>query len=165
MKIDVMKVVNIVDGTIKIDTVPTSWHRCMVSGEFRPPEEFHQNINDDIVSRSRICSAAKKLSKDEYFATWNRTAKITASSEFISMTKIIDDEMELFVKSMPATELIKILQNLITLQGPTVRVCFTQDSCYADSRFAQLSRSKLDLVGKDIDDSPVYSIGHTSQNP
>lgn len=164
MKIDVMKVVNIVDGTIKIDTIPTSWHRCVVSGEFRPPEEFRQTINDGIVSRSCICSAAEKLSKDDYFATWRRTAKITTSSEFISMTKIIDEEMELFVKSIPATELIKILQNLITLQGPTVRVCITQDGCYADSKFAQLSRSEIDLVGKDIDDSPVYSIGHSSQN-
>lgn len=165
MKTDVMKVVNIVDGVLKFDYVQTDWKRCVVSGEFRPPEEFSVIVtNNPLNIPARTNCIGTNIPEDHYISLQRQTVSLMSSPAFKSMQNSLSKEMALYDNSMPAVDLIKYLQNLITLQGPTVRVCITQDGYYADSKFAHINRSEIDLVGKDIDDSPVYSIGHSSQN-
>ncbi|QHS09057.1 hypothetical protein [Sinimarinibacterium sp. NLF-5-8] len=148
------KVINIIDGIPKIDTVPDDYIECSVSGEYRPPAEFQR---DGKMVRTN-CLRTFNLPDQFFAAEKKRTAIVKASREYLRLARQLEDQTNQLSASMPVEDLIAALQAL----PAGSRVCIEQDGYYAHGAFACLYEKPQEVSGSALNE-PLFSLGQSSQ--
>lgn len=152
MKVVNMKVVNIIDGNPLIQEVPDDWIRCLVSGEFRPQDEF---VTD---GRWRTnCKRTYELPTVDMHNLSAETKLVKNSEEFKKLQSFLQKEKAFEQNSISVKEMIKHLQSLP--EGS--RLIMTQEGYYADGKFANIF---VPEPKEQVNGVQYYTIGHSSQN-
>lgn len=106
---------NFVDDKIKVELLPTTWERCSVSGEMRPPEEF---MRDGVRVRTN-CTRTYQMPFVEMQSLGDATTLMYRSPEWRAATSLAnqrnsDDhaKIELEKTGVPVDVLIQRLQEL-----------------------------------------------------
>ena len=148
------KVVNIVEGICKIDSVPDDWVRCSVSGEYRPKEEYFNS--DGFISRTN-CERTYCMPLEEMQKLSRVTKEITQSPLFCDLSKSIEKEESLKNYSISVLEFIEKLNDL----PKDSRLVVTQAGYYADGELAEIF---FPQEYSEVDGVKYYEIGNSYQS-
>jgi hypothetical protein len=144
----------------KIVDVPENHIECSVCGKWEDPSHYKKE-SESVQSRTN-CTSCYNLPWDDMQSLGAQTKEMRSSPSMFHLRQKLTKMYELADAAVPVYRLIEALQKL----PAGSKVCMTQDGYYAEGGFALLGNtpSEFELIGDDMDGTPVYSIGHSSQN-